>query len=118
MNKIALGLIAGAIAGCIDVIPMVFQRLPWQADASAFSLWVISGFLIASSNLKIKSIGKGILISVLVLAPCAILIAAQSPASLIPISAMTLVLGALLRKVPGTITEIPADLALFYTWHQ
>lgn len=86
----------GIIAGIIDVVPMVFQELTWDANLSAFTLWVIAGFMIATSNLKLNGVLKGVLISFLILTPAAILIGWQEPMSLIPIGVMTLILGSLL----------------------
>ena len=96
LSKIKIGIIFGIIAGIIDVIPMIFQKLTWDANLSAFSFWVITGFIISISNLKINSVLKGILISFLLLLPLAILIGWKQPASLIPIFVMTLILGSLL----------------------
>jgi hypothetical protein len=95
-SKPLIGICFGAIAGAIDVIPMLFQGLSWDANFSAFALWVISGFLISTSSLKLNSAIKGVLISVLVLIPAAIIIGWQNPITLIPIAIMTLVLGSLL----------------------
>ncbi len=96
MKKTQLGVLLGIIAGIIDVIPMFLQKLTWDANLSALSLWIASGFLIATTNIKIKGVGKGIIISFLVLLPSAILIGWREPFSLIPIFAMTLILGSLL----------------------
>ncbi len=96
MKKTQLGITLGIAAGIIDVIPMLVQKLTWDANLSAFSLWVVSGFLIGSSNLKVRGAIKGIIISTLVLLPSAILIGWQQPASLIPIFIMTLLLGSTL----------------------
>ena len=96
MNKIAIGIIFGAIAGILDVIPMLMQKLTWDANLSAFSMWVVVGFLISTSSLRINIFLKGILISFLVLIPCASIIGWSQPQSLIPIAGMTLFLGALL----------------------
>ena len=96
MTKTKLGIIFGVLAGIVDVIPMVFQKLTWDANLSAFSLWVVSGFLIANTNLKVKGIVKGIIISFLVLLPSAILIGWKKPFSLLPIFIMTLILGSAL----------------------
>jgi len=49
--------------------------------------------MISTSNLDMKGWLKGLVISVLVLMPSAILIAAKEPASLAPIGIMTLLLG-------------------------
>ena len=96
MKKISIGIILGILAGIIDLILMIFQKLSWNANLSAFSLWIISGFLIATSNIKIKGAAKGIIISFLVLLPAAILVGRKELFSLIPIFVMTLILGSVL----------------------
>ena len=89
-------MVLGAVAGVLDVIPMIVQGLSWDANLSAFLLWVINGFFISTSTLKMNPALKGVLISFLVLAPAAVLIGWNQPLSLIPIAAMTLILGAAL----------------------
>ena len=96
MKKITLGLTLGILAGIIDLIPMIIQNLTWDANLSALSLWIISGLLISTTNLKINSILKGIFISFLVLIPSAFIIGWKEPLSLLPIALMTLILGGLL----------------------
>lgn len=96
MTKTARGVLLGALAGFIDLIPMVFQRLTLDADLSAFSMWVVVGFLITHTDLRMKGAVKGVFISLLVLLPSAILIGWGEPISLIPISIMTIILGSVL----------------------
>ena len=96
MKKIIIGLLLGIVAGIIDVIPMIMQNLTWDANISAFVMWIVVGFLIATIDLNINSITKGILIAFMVLLPTAILIGWKEPVSLIPISLMTTILGGLL----------------------
>jgi len=79
MNKKLLGILLGIIAGIIDVIPMIIQDLSWDACLSAFSMWVVVGFFIASINLRINAI-----------------IGSQEPYTLIPICITTTILGGLL----------------------
>jgi hypothetical protein len=95
-KKILLGIIFGIMAGIIDLIPMFLQKLTFDANLSAFSMWVISGFFISTIELKINSVLKGILVSFLILVPCAFLIGWEQPIALVPISIMTLILGSLL----------------------
>jgi hypothetical protein len=95
-RKILIGISFGIIAGIIDVIPMIIQKLTWDANISAFSMWVVIGFLLSIIDLKLNSVIKGILISFLVLLPTAIIIGWKEPISLIPISIMTIILGSLL----------------------
>lgn len=103
MKKIKIGILLGAAAGIIDIIPMIVQNLTWDANISAFSMWVVVGFLISIIDLNINSIIKGILIALLVLLPTAILIGWKEPFSLIPIISMTIILGGLLGY---SITQI------------
>ncbi|MDX9778240.1 MAG: hypothetical protein RBT43_05755 [bacterium] len=104
MKKYLVGIGFGAIAGIIDVIPMLIMKLTWDANISAFIMWVIVGFLISSSKLNIKGFFKGILIAFLVLAPSAILIGWGDPKSLLPVVLMTLILGAVLGLAIDKVT--------------
>jgi hypothetical protein len=95
-NKILIGVVLGAIAGLIDIIPMLLQNLTWDANLSAFFLWVVSGFMLSTSDLKLPPVLKGIVIPFVCLLPSAFIIGWKEPISLIPIGVMTLILGALL----------------------
>jgi len=105
MKKHIIGIAFGGIAGIIDVIPMIIQKLTWDANISAFVMWVVVGLLITAVDLKMKPILKGILIAFLVLLPSAILIAWKEPFALIPIVVMTLILSTLLGFFVNRYTE-------------
>jgi len=92
---ILVGGITGICAGITDSIPMIIQNLTWDAIVSAFSMWIIVGIFIASINWKINSMLKGIIISFMILTPCAFIIGKKEPFSLIPIAINTLILGLL-----------------------
>jgi hypothetical protein len=97
MNKKKLvGLAFGTIAGTLDVIPMLIQKLTWDANISAFSMWIVIGFIYSSLDLKLPSVIKGILVSLIIIFPTAILIGWKEPVTLLPIATMTLILGSLL----------------------
>ena len=96
MKNIRIGILLGTIAGIIDVIPMILQKLTWDANISAFTMWIVIGFFISTIDLKINPIIKGILLSSLVLLPSAILIGWSEPFTLLPIAIMTTILGGLL----------------------
>lgn len=92
-RKIIVGLVLGVIAGGIDLIPMVVQQLPLNADLSAFSLWIVVGILTAMITAKIPGALKGIIVSFMVLLPCSFIIGWNEPMSLLPIAGMTVILG-------------------------
>ena len=86
----------GIIIGIVDVIPMIIQKLTWDANLSAFTFWIVVGFFIATTNISLKGALKGVVISILFLIPLAFIIGWQEPASLIPITIMNLILGSAL----------------------
>jgi hypothetical protein len=95
MNKTALGIMTGLTAGVVDVVPMIIQKLPLEADLSAFSAWVVIGFFIARIDLKLPGFLKGVAVAFLTVIPVLTLVGFKEPATLIPILVMTLVLGSL-----------------------
>ena len=96
MNKRTLtGIIIGLIAGIIDIIPMLIQKLTWDANLSAFSMWLIIGYFLSIISFGLKGILKGLVISFLVLIPNLFIIGWKEPISLIPIIIMTAILGSL-----------------------
>ena len=103
-KKILLGLVLGLAAGIIDLVPMLLQKLSWDANLSALSLWLVSGVLTASVDWKINPAVKCIVISLLVLLPSAVLIGAKETLSLVPIGAMTLILGGALGYFTNRLT--------------
>ena len=95
-KKVKVGILCGVIAGIIDVIPMIIQGLTWDANISAFLMWIMIGFFISTTSLEINQILKGTIIAFLVLIPALILIAWADPFSILPIVIMTVILGSLL----------------------
>jgi len=96
MKSILIGILLGMAAGVVDVVPMILKKLTWDANISAFAMWIIVGFFIATIDINVQPIFKGIFIALLVLFPSAILIGWKEPKSLLPILAMTIILGGIL----------------------
>lgn len=99
MNRTIKGILSGTTVGLIDIIPMLAQKLAPAALLSAFTMWVVIGFLLSVIKLNLNGAAKGVFISFLVLAPTAIIIGFQEPLSLLPICIMTLILGSLLGTI-------------------
>jgi len=96
MKKVWLGIILGSVVGIIDVIPMMVQKMSWDANFSAFFHWVILGYLIAITNLKLKGYLKGLFLSILTMIPLGCLVWWNDYSAIIPMSISTLIFGSLL----------------------
>jgi len=96
INKIILGVLLGMIAGIFDMIPMILQDLTWDANFAAFTMWIVIGFFLGSTKLKLNPILKGLIVSYLVLLPSTFIIGWKEPVTLVPILIMTTILGGIL----------------------
>lgn len=96
MKKIIIGVLFGVVAGIVDIIPMLIQKLSWDANISAFTFWIIAGFFIATTKINLEGTMKGMAVSLLLLIPIAFIIGWKNPISLLPIIIMNLILGSIL----------------------
>ena len=69
---------------------MIIQEIPWNAYLSAFTMWVIIGYL-----LSITSFLKGLTISFLILIPHLFIIGWEEPATLVTVVIITAILDSL-----------------------
>ena len=81
MSRLKVGLIAGVAFGVIDIIPMLFMDLPNRnvAIAGAFTSRFAIGFLIPNTALPFAGWVNGLLISLLMSIPDAIITGAFGP---------------------------------------
>ena len=93
MNDILTALVIGVIAGIIDVIPMLIQKLNKYASLSAFTHWVVLGLIIPFVYWNIDPWFTGLLIGVLSAIPVIILVSEKDKKSIIPILMMSALLG-------------------------
>ena len=103
MSKLIKFLITGVIIGIVDVIPMLLLNLTWDANISAFTMWVVISYLLYCNNQKYNQLIKIIVIAFLVLTPNAILIGWNNPINLVPVIIMTLLLSLLMGFITGKI---------------
>ena len=95
MTKLSAAIIIGVIAGIIDVLPMIAQKLNWYANISAFVFWVIMSIIISYSSIGFRGWFKGLVIAELSVIPIEILVMQNELAAVIPILFMTALLGSL-----------------------
>ncbi len=95
MSNILIALAIGIVAGTVDVIPMLIQKLDKYACISAFVQWIFLGLIIPFVSWDIQPWLKGLIIAELAALPIMIMLFAKQPKSLIPISIFSAILGAL-----------------------
>lgn len=95
MSKLLISLLIGIIAGVIDVIPMMIQKLDKYANWSAFFHWVIMGIFISYIEISFSPWLKGLVVALLGIIPVLIIVSKEDKKSVIPISIMSAILGIL-----------------------
>jgi len=93
MENILIALIIGILAGIIDVIPMLIQKLDKFASLSAFAHWLILGLIIPFVGWNIDPWLKGLIIGELSAIPVIIMIWKNDKKAFIPILLMSAILG-------------------------
>ncbi len=94
MNNILIALGIGFIAGIIDVVPMIIQKLDKYSCISAFIHWIVLGLIIPYINWDLQPWLKGLLIAELTAIPIMIIVFPRDPKSLIPMFIFSAILGA------------------------
>lgn len=72
MDHLTLSLCVGAVAGTLDVIPMIPQRLPFRSCLSAFLVYLFAGVIIFHSDLPyLPWWGDGMAVALMMALPVA-----------------------------------------------
>ena len=106
MKKTVIGIGLGTFAGIIDLLPMIIQRLPFNACLSAFSMWIVIGIFVSVTDFRLNAVIKAIIIALLVLLPNSFLISWDDPVKIIPITILTILIAGLLGYFYRRLTEI------------
>lgn len=98
MPRLMTALGIGAIAGVIDVAPMLAQHLSIYACLSAWVHWVVLGVIITYVRIPLSPYIKGIVLAQMTALPIVLLIIETDPFSAVPIFIMSCFLGACVGK--------------------
>lgn len=97
MNTLLLSVIIGIMAGIIDIIPMVLQKLPRVATISAFLQYFFVSIIIVNIDLPyIAWWLQGGLISVSLALPVVLLVSKEDKKAVLIILTMAAILGTLI----------------------
>ena len=93
MNNLFIALFIGIVAGIIDVIPMLIQKLDKVSCISAFSHYLVLGLIIPFIHWGIEPWLTGLIVSVLSAIPIMIIVYPKDKKAIIPIAIFSIVLG-------------------------
>lgn len=94
MNNFLIAVLIGLIAGIIDVIPMLIQKLDKNSNISAFIHYFALGLIIPFVNWDMTPYLKGILIALLTSIPFIVIVFPKDKKAIIPMIIFSLILGA------------------------
>jgi len=96
MNDILIALSIGIVAGIIDVIPMLIQKMEKNANLSAFTHWVVMGLIIPFVSWDIPAWLKGLIIAEISVIPALFIVISKDKKAIIPMTVMSAILGILI----------------------
>ena len=94
MNSFLIALSIGAVAGIIDVVPMIMQKMDKTACISAFLQWLFLGLIIPFVSWDMLPWLKGLIIAFIMAIPIMIIVYPEDHKAIIPISVFSILLGA------------------------
>ncbi len=94
MNDLLTALIIGVVAGLLDALPMVFQKMDRMAVLSAFFHWVVLGVVIPFVDWAMAPWLKGLVLAELFAVPVVLMVVRDEPKAVLPITVMSALLGA------------------------
>jgi hypothetical protein len=94
MNDFLIAIIIGLVAGLIDIIPMIIQKLDKRDTISAFAHYFALGLIIPFVNWAVAPWIKGIIIALLTAIPIMIIVYPKDKKAIIPMILFSLILGA------------------------
>jgi hypothetical protein len=95
MQKLFIALSIGLAAGILDIIPMLLKKAPINVWIVPFVHWVVLGVLIAYIKMPFPAWATGSIVAILTVLPTLITYSQTKPQSVLPIAAISLVLGAI-----------------------
>jgi hypothetical protein len=95
MQKLFIALSIGLAAGILDIIPMLLKKTPMNVWIVPFVHWVVLGVLIAYIKMPFPAWATGSIVAILTALPTLITYSQTKLQSVLPIAAISLVLGAI-----------------------
>jgi hypothetical protein len=94
MYNFLIAALIGLSAGIIDVVPMIIMKLDKTSCISAFTHYLVLGFIIPFIDFGINPIITGIIVSFITALPVMVIVYAKDKKAIIPITIFSIILGA------------------------
>jgi hypothetical protein len=94
MNHFCIAIVIGLVAGLIDVVPMIIQKMDRTSCISAFVHYFVLGMIIPFVNIDMAPWLKGMMIALATSIPVMIIVYPKEKTAVIPMVIFSLILGA------------------------
>lgn len=94
MNSLTIAILIGVIAGVIDVIPMIIQKLDKRDSISAFCHYFVLGIIIPFVDWGMLPWLQGVIISLATAIPIMLIVSKKDKKAIAPMIVFSLILGA------------------------
>lgn len=101
MRRFYLSIMLGALAGIIDVLPMILQKLDMFSTISAFTQWMVASVIINYIDFPIRSWLKGLIVAEALAVPIMVLVMKAGFFTILPIMIMCAILGSIVGIISG-----------------
>ena len=105
MRKFYLSIILGTLAGIIDVIPMVLQKLDIFSIISALTQWILASIVINYIDFQIKPWLKGFIVAEALAIPIMVLVMKSGFFTIVPIMIMCAILGSIVGIISSKLEK-------------
>ncbi|MDA3929886.1 MAG: hypothetical protein PF541_13120 [Prolixibacteraceae bacterium] len=94
MNQLLIAILIGLIAGTIDALPMLIQKMDRMACISAFGHYLVLGLIIPFIHWEISGWLTGVIVSVLSSIPVMTMVIPKEKKAFLPMLFSAILLGA------------------------
>lgn len=95
MKKIILLILIGAVAGALDLIPLIPANVPLFNMLAVVVFWLVAVWFIDKARFFQNRILNGLVVSIALMIPLALTVSATNPKDFLPMLFMAVVLGPL-----------------------
>lgn len=86
-------IVVGLLAGLLDLVPLVLVNAPLFNMLSVMTFWLVTVFVMSQMTVLKNSSLNGLIVSLMLMLPLSLAVAATNPKDFVPMVSMALILG-------------------------